>query len=264
MDWRFQAGGLAAGAVLTSIPSLFGPEPPTSLNLGETLSSFVSGWTNVASIMQYPLIAGLVLLVIGIVWKGSITRPKAWIQVFSSFGLGGWMLLSSVGVGWATIDYPVGAAATVSAQNLLAIGLVIPTISFASSLAWLFWDGRHNPRAVTVPQRWKIEENNLSVGTNDQSQSKLEMLSKKVPCEYHIKNMSSLGAIGVAGCILGMVMSIGASAMVGTYPIITGSNINVPEVYLFLTLFFGGVVVGIFGLGILIYLGVYRWQCARP
>jgi hypothetical protein len=33
------------------------------------------------------------------------------------------------------------------AQNLLAIGLLIPTLSFASSLAWLFWDDRHRPEA---------------------------------------------------------------------------------------------------------------------
>jgi hypothetical protein len=264
MDWRFQASGLAAGAVLASIPSFFGPAPPSSLNPGASLSSFVSGWTNVASMMQYPLIAGLVLLVIGTVSKGSIIRVSAWIQVFSSFALGAWMLLSLVGVGWTTIDYPVGASATVSAQNLLAIGLLIPTISFASSLAWLFWDGRHNPKPGTVLQRWTIDEDANKDGTNVRPQSDLETLDTKVPRSHDTKDTSALSFIGVAGCILGMTMSIVALGMVGIHPIITGSNINVSEAYLFLVLFFCGLVVGIFGLGILIYMGVDRWQSARP
>lgn len=114
-------------------------------------STFSSLWAGVASEMRYPLVASLLLVITGIVWKGSIGRGSAWGLVAASFALGSWMIISGVAVSFTTIDYPGGGPATVPAQNLLLIGLVVPTLSFVSSLAWLFWDGRHNLRSATVP-----------------------------------------------------------------------------------------------------------------
>jgi len=57
-------------------------------------------------------------------------------------------------------------------------------------------------------------------------------------------------------------MSVGALA--GFYPHEAGSNIpNGGAIILFLALFFIGELIGLFGLGVLIYLGVYRWQSSR-
>jgi hypothetical protein len=69
---------------------------------------------------------------------------------------------------------------------------------------------------------------------------------------------SSLGLAGIGACVLGLVMSIGALAF---YPHPTGSNPGSGGVeILFLALFFFGELVGLFGLGVLIYVGVYRRQ----
>ena len=77
-----------------------------------------------------------------------------------------------------------------------------------------------------------------------------------------MNNTSRLGLAGIGACVLGLVMSVGALA--GFYPHEAGSNIpNGGAIILFLALFFIGELIGLFGLGVLIYLGVYRWQSSR-
>jgi len=137
MDWRLHGAALIAGSMLANLPFFFGPD--TSVGP----SVFVSSWNLVISVMQYILIASLVLVVLAIFRKGPIGRPSAWVQMFISFGLGCWMLLTYVSVGFITIDFRAMTPIVVPAENLLTIGLLVPTLSFASSLTWLFWDGRH-------------------------------------------------------------------------------------------------------------------------
>ena len=72
---------------------------------------------------------------------------------------------------------------------------------------------------------------------------------------------SRLGLAGIGACVLGLVVSIGALAF---YPHPTGSNVSGgPAEMLFLALFFIGELIGLLGLGVLIYLGVYRRQRGR-
>lgn len=51
------------------------------------------------------------------------------------------MLWALIGIGLVSIDFAALAPSTAPAQNVLEIGLLIPTLSFASSLVWLFRDG---------------------------------------------------------------------------------------------------------------------------
>ncbi len=72
---------------------------------------------------------------------------------------------------------------------------------------------------------------------------------------------SRLGLAGIGACVLGLVMSVGALAF---YPRPAGSNVGGgPVEILFLALFFMGELIGLLGLGVLIYLGVYRRQRGR-
>jgi len=52
-------------------------------------------------------------------------------------------------------------------------------------------------------------------------------------------------------------MTVGAA---GLYPHPTGSNINADVDILFAVVFFTGELIGLLGLGVLIYLVVYRRQ----
>ena len=142
MDWRLQVAGLTIAIIFASLPSFFAP----AYNGNQT--AFASSWNTVVSAMQYLVIASLVLATFGIVWRGPIGRASTWIQMFISVGIGSWMLLVAIGLAFTQAGFdgdccrqliPIVAPA----QNLVAIGLLIPTLSFASSLAWLFWDGRH-------------------------------------------------------------------------------------------------------------------------
>ena len=75
---------------------------------------------------------------------------------------------------------------------------------------------------------------------------------------FFISDGSRLGLAGVGACVLGLVMSVGALAF---YPHPTGSNVGGGAVEIFfLALFFFGELIGLFGLGVLIYLGIYKRQ----
>jgi len=72
---------------------------------------------------------------------------------------------------------------------------------------------------------------------------------------------SRFGLAGTGACVLGLVMSVGALAF---YPHPAGSNVSGGAVeILFLALFFIGELIGLFGLGVLIYLAVYKRQSSR-
>ena len=73
---------------------------------------------------------------------------------------------------------------------------------------------------------------------------------------------SKLGVAGVGACALGLVISFGALA--GLYPHQAGSNIpNGGAIILFLAVFFMGELIGLFGLGVLIFVWVYLRQRGR-
>jgi len=76
--------------------------------------------------------------------------------------------------------------------------------------------------------------------------------------EYYVKTWRC----GSRSVCLGLVMSVGALA--GLYPHQAGSNIpNGGAIILFLAVFFMGELIGLFGLGVLIFVWVYRGQRGR-
>jgi len=78
---------------------------------------------------------------------------------------------------------------------------------------------------------------------------------------FFASRRSRLVLAGIGACLLGLVTSVGA---LGIYPHPAGSNVSGgPAVILFLALFFLGELIGLFGLGVLIYLGVYGRQRGR-
>jgi hypothetical protein len=157
LDWRLQGAGLIVGVVLAGIPFAFGPD----LSVGQ--SAFVTSWNAVVSSMQYILTSGLVLAILGILWRGPIGQRSGKMQVYCSFVLGIWMLWNIYNVGWTRVmldqDCCQSLIPTVApAQNLLTIGLLIPTVTLASSLFWLVWDHRHRPRPAfhRTAQAWSL------------------------------------------------------------------------------------------------------------
>jgi hypothetical protein len=146
MDWRLQGAGLTAGIIFAELPNFFSP------NYTGNQASFVSSWNTILSVMQYLVIVSLALVVLGIVRRGPVGRPSAWIQMFISFGLGSWMLVgllfSGISQAWLSEDCCRQLLPAVAPlRGLLTIGLLIPTLSFGSALTWLFWDGRRRPGA---------------------------------------------------------------------------------------------------------------------
>jgi len=72
-----------------------------------------------------------------------------------------------------------------------------------------------------------------------------------------MRRTSRLGLAGIGACVLGLGMTVGAA---GLYPHPTGSNINADVDILFAVVFFTGELISLLGLGVLIYLVVYRRQ----
>ena len=138
-----QGPDLIVGVALGSIPLAFGPD----LSVGQ--SAFVTSWNAVVSAMQYALIIGVVLAIIGIVWRGPIGQRSARMQVYASLVLTIWMFWNIYNVGWTLVMLDQGCCqslipAVAPAQGLLVIGLLIPAVTFGSSLFWLIWDHRRN------------------------------------------------------------------------------------------------------------------------
>lgn len=134
----------------------------TSLLMGSVLASIpllayldiiwdpatVSSWNLVASVMEYLLIGGLVMAVLGLLLQGPIGRESILVQIGFSIGLGVWMLLGSFVLitYWFTMSESCPdptltrcllASAEYPAATLLPLGLLIPALSFVSSGVWL-------------------------------------------------------------------------------------------------------------------------------
>ena len=141
MDWRLQAPGLVAGVVLAGVPLWLYPD----FNLGT--SEVVASWDSIVSDMQYVLIIGIILAILGILLKGHLGEKSAKILVCASILVGIWLGFSIVVVS-ITISYvlprccPLLIPLVASVLNLLEIGLLIPTITFAGSLFWILWGSR--------------------------------------------------------------------------------------------------------------------------
>jgi hypothetical protein len=148
MDWRLQMTSLAIGGVLEFIPFLayFGP-------------ATVSSWNFVASVMRYLLIAGLVIAVLGLLWQGPIGYESSVAQIGLSIGVGALMFLVSMALVVYWFAWSLGcpdpmvtrcfvASAEYPAAALLPFGLLIPGLSFISSVVWLIHHRVRVPRAA--------------------------------------------------------------------------------------------------------------------
>jgi hypothetical protein len=137
MDWRPQMTSLAIGGVLEFIPfvAYFGP-------------ARVSSWNFVASVMQYLVIGGLVIAVLGLLWQGPIGRESVLVQFGLSIAVGALMSLVSFALiaDWFTLGEGCPdptmtrrfvALAEYPAATLLPLGLLIPALSFTSSIVWI-------------------------------------------------------------------------------------------------------------------------------
>ncbi len=116
----------------------------------------VSSWNFVVPVMQYLLIDGLAITVLGLLWQGPIGRESALAQTGFSIGVGTWMSLVSLALiaywfTWSescpdpTLTRCFVASAEYPAAALLPLGLLIPALSFISSIVWLI---RHKARSV--------------------------------------------------------------------------------------------------------------------
>ncbi len=82
-----QVAALVSGFVMASMPA-FVP------NVTADHAAFVTSVDTIISLMQYILVASLILTILGIVWKGRIGQPSALRLVIASVALGVWMVLS--------------------------------------------------------------------------------------------------------------------------------------------------------------------------
>ena len=134
-----QVAALVSGFVMASMPA-FVP------NVTADHAAFVTSVDTIISLMQYILVASLILTILGIVWKGRIGQPSALRLVIASVALGVWMVLSICYVQFETmlvLDEDCCRSlipAVAPAQNLLQVGLLIPTVIFTSSLLWIVRD----------------------------------------------------------------------------------------------------------------------------
>jgi hypothetical protein len=137
-----EVAALVSGFVMASLPAFI-------LN---------ASWTNtIVSLMQYILVAGLILTILGIVWKGRIGQDSALVLVITSIALGVWMILSIFYVQLLTMVFldedccRWQIPAVAPAQNLLWAGLLIPTVTFTSYLVWIVRDNNRKARpALTM------------------------------------------------------------------------------------------------------------------
>jgi len=73
---------------------------------------------------------------------------------------------------------------------------------------------------------------------------------------------SRLGLAGIGACVLGLAIAVGA--LTGIYPHPVGSNLpSGGAIILFLAVYFTGELIGLLGLGVLIYLMLYHWERGR-
>jgi hypothetical protein len=150
LDWRLQAAALASGFVMASMPAFI---PSVTADH----AAFVTSVNTIISLTQYILVAGLILTILGIVWKGRIGQRSALWLVITSIVLGVWMVLSIFYVQlWTNGILDDDCCrdlipALAPAQNLLWIGLLIPVVTFWSFLVWVVRDNNRKARpALTM------------------------------------------------------------------------------------------------------------------
>jgi len=140
-----QVAALVSGFVMASMPA-FVP------SVTADHAAFVTSVDTIISLMQYILVASLILTILGIVWKGRIGQRSALRLVITSIALGVWMVLSVFYVQFETmlvLDEDCCRSlipAVAPAQNLLQVGLLVPTVNFTSSLLWIVWDNNRKAR----------------------------------------------------------------------------------------------------------------------
>jgi hypothetical protein len=133
---------LVSGFVMASVPAFI---PGVT---GDH-AAFVTRVDTIISLMQYILVAGLILTILGVVWKGRIGLWPAVKLAIASIVLGVWMILSIFYVQlWTMVILDDDCCrdlipALAPAQNPLLVGLLIPTVTFTSSLVWIVWDNYH-------------------------------------------------------------------------------------------------------------------------
>ena len=136
MDWRLEVPALLAGVVLAGIPLWLYPD------FGLDTSQVSTSWGTIVSNMEYVLIIGIVLAVLGMILRGHLGEKSAKILICASILVGIWLGFSMIVVG-ITITFvvprccPLLIPVVTSARNLLAIGLLIPTMTFVSSMFWI-------------------------------------------------------------------------------------------------------------------------------
>ena len=139
MEWRLQTAGLITGIALAITPSF------ASFAGGQAT---ISAWNMTASVMQYLLIAGIALVILSMPWPSSTGLRSALTQVFLSIGVGTLMIIGWVALGLYQLTYGIScpepgnarcllAAAEEPTIGLLAIGLLIPTLSIINVAFWL-------------------------------------------------------------------------------------------------------------------------------
>jgi hypothetical protein len=150
LDWRLKAAALVSGFVFASSP-VFLP------NITADHTAFVTAANTIISLMQYVLVTGLILTVVGILWKGPIGHRSARRLLITSIGLGVLMILSIVDFQFlimVQLDEDCCRdliPAVAPAQNLLWVGLLIPTTTFCSHLVWIVWDNNRKAKlALTI------------------------------------------------------------------------------------------------------------------
>jgi hypothetical protein len=141
MDWRLQMTSLAMGGFLVFTPFL-------AVYHSVWDPATVSSWNFVASVMQYLLIGGIVIAVLGLLWQGRIGRESVLVQFGLSIGVGAVMFLVSLALAvywftWSescpdpTLTRCFVASAEYPAATSLPLGLLIPALSFVSSIVWI-------------------------------------------------------------------------------------------------------------------------------
>ncbi len=115
-------------------------------------AAFVTRVDTIISLMQYTLVAGLILTTLGVVWKGRIGQRSALTLIIASIGLGVWTVLSIFYVQfWTMVILDDDCCrdlvpALAPAQNPLLVGLLIPTVTFTSCLVWIVRDNNRKAR----------------------------------------------------------------------------------------------------------------------
>src|SRR5947208_16855398 len=105
--------------------------------------------------MEYVLIIGIVLAVLGMILRGDLGEKSAKILICASILVGIWLVLSMIVVG-LTITFvlprccPLLIPVVASSRNLLSIAWLIPTMTFVRHMFWLIPSDYARPRSDDI------------------------------------------------------------------------------------------------------------------